>query len=75
LGWDKEYWFIEEIKSWDKIADIYCSPLLEFIEEINEYEFLQWQMRCTRLGYHNYYIPTQSCIHFANQKLLEFLKN
>jgi hypothetical protein len=39
-------------------------------EEINGYEFLQWQMRCTRLGYHNYYIPTQSCIHFANQKLL-----
>ena len=39
-------------------------------EEMNGYEFLQWQMRCTRLGYHNYYIPTQSCIHFANQKLL-----
>jgi hypothetical protein len=38
LGWDKEYWFIEEIKSWDKIVEIYCSPLLEFIEEINEYE-------------------------------------
>jgi hypothetical protein len=39
-------------------------------EDINGYEFLQWQMRCTRLGYHNFYIPTQSCIHFKNQNIL-----
>jgi hypothetical protein len=37
-------------------------------DEINGYEFLQWQMRCTRLGFHNYYIPTQSCIQLIEPK-------
>lgn len=38
---------------------------------ITDYEFLQWQMRCTRIGFHNFYIPTKSCIHFKNQKMYE----
>jgi hypothetical protein len=37
-------------------------------DEVNGYEFLQWQMRCTRLGFHNYYIPTQSCIQLSEPK-------
>ena len=40
-------------------------------EEITGYEFIQWQMRCTRLGFHNFYIPTQSCIQTSEAKLFD----
>ena len=36
---------------------------------IDNYEFLQWQMRCTRMGFHNFYIPTQSCIQISVEKI------
>lgn len=54
-------------------AYLFDRQLLYFVgafdtsESINGYEFLQWQMRCTRIGFHNFYIPTKSCIHFENQ--------
>lgn len=38
---------------------------------LNGYEFLQWQMRCTRLGFHNFYIPTQSCIQVSEPKIYD----
>lgn len=49
---------------------LYIVGAFESKAEMNGYEFIQWQMRCTRIGYHNFYIPTQSCLHFKNQKLI-----
>lgn len=40
-------------------------------DSLNGYEFLQWQMRCTRLGFHNFYIPTQSCIQVSEPKIYD----
>jgi hypothetical protein len=45
---------------------LYLIGALDSDTKIKNYVWEQWQMRCARLGFNNFAIPTQSCIYFPN---------
>lgn len=45
---------------------LYFVGALDTTDSVKNYVFEQWQMRCARMGFNNFAIPSQTCIYFPS---------